>query len=128
MPKNGVAALSFLPPGTTLYWPKYVQVLSEKLKLHMQVHSCQIFTHDCTPCHCSKVAKNFLDHKNTELFEWSGNSPDLNTIENLWTNMKKISEKQTSSGKEFVKVMKEVCIFQEYCQSLIQSMPGEWKP
>ena len=88
MSRNGIAALSFLPPGTTMNGPKYVQMLSEKLKLHLQVHNCQIFMQDGVPCHRSKVAKNFLDNNNIDLLEWPGNSPDLNPIENLWTDMK----------------------------------------
>ena len=59
---------------------------------------------DGAPCHCSKVAKNFLDSNNIDLLEWQGNSLDLNPIKNLWTNMKnKMSEKQPLSGAELVK-------------------------
>ena len=82
---------------------------------------------DGAPCHRSKVAKNFLNDNNIQLFEWPGNSPDLNPIENLWTLMKnKVSEKQPTSGAELVKVIKEAWvkeISKEYCQSLIDSMP-----
>ena len=131
IPKNGVAALSFLPPGTTVNGPKYVQMLSEKLKLHLQVHNCQIFMQDGAPCHRSKVAKNFLDSSNIDLLEWPGNSPDLNLIENLWTNMKnKVSEKQPLSGAELVKAIKKVWvkeISKQYCQNLIENMPRRIK-
>ena len=130
MSRNGVAALSFLPPGTTINGPKYVQMLSEKLKLYLQVHNCQIFMQNgAVPS--SKVAKNFLDSNNIGLLEWPGNSPDLNPIENLWTNMKnKVSEKQPLSGAELVKAIKEVWvkeISKEYCQNLIESMPRKIK-
>ena len=69
MSRNDVAALSFLPPETTMNELKYVQMLSKKLKLHLQVHNCQIFMQDGTPCHSSKVAKNLLDSNNIGLFE-----------------------------------------------------------
>ena len=131
MSKNSVAALSFLPPGTTINGPKYVQMFSEKLKLHLQVHNCQIFMQDGAPCHRSKVAKNFVDRNNIDLLEWPGNSPDLNPIENSWTNIKnKVSEKQPLSGAELVKAIKEAWlkeISKDYCQSLIESMPRRIK-
>ena len=74
---------------------------------------------DGAPCHCYKVAKNFLDSNNIDLLEWPGNSPDLNPIKNLRTNIKnKVSEKQTLSGAELVKAIKEVWlkeISKAYC-------------
>ena len=128
MSKNGVVALSFLLPETIMNGPKYVQMLSKKLKLHMHVYQCQIlFMQDRAHCHRSKVAKNFLDNKIIELLGRLGNNPDLNSIENLWTSMKnKASEKQPSSGTELVNAIKEVWvkeISKEYCQNLIKRMP-----
>ena len=49
MSKNGVNNLSFLTPETTMNGPKYVELLSDKLKLHMEVHSCRMERHATVP-------------------------------------------------------------------------------
>ena len=59
MCRNGVAALSFLPPGTTMNGPKYVQMLLEKLKLHMQVRNCKIFMQDAPLATVPKLQRTF---------------------------------------------------------------------
>ena len=91
--------------------PKYVKMVADKLKIHMQVYKRKIFMQGDAPCHSSKVSNNFLDNNNIELLEWTGNSPDFNSIENLRTNLKnKVLEEQLSSNSKLVKVMKEVWV------------------
>ena len=63
MSSMGTAELYFLPPGTTINGEKYLNLLKSKLELHMTVHNCQIFMHDGTPCHRSKLVKKFLEQK-----------------------------------------------------------------
>ena len=39
---------------------RYVELLKEKLEIHMIIHQCTVFMHDGAPCHCSKAVKHFL--------------------------------------------------------------------
>jgi len=92
----------------------------------MAVHNCTIFMQDGAPCHRSKVAKTFLAENRIKVLDWPGNSPYLNPVENLWTNMKnRVAEQRPPSAKDFVKVIKEVWvkeISQEFCGNLVHSM------
>ena len=82
---QGTAGLFFLDPGTTMNGKKYLELMKEKLELHMAVHNCEIIF---MPCHRTKIVTDFLKTKNIKLLEWPGNSSDLNPIENFWTELK----------------------------------------
>ena len=47
---QGTAGLFFLDPGTAMNGKKYLELMNEKLELHMAVHNCEIFMHDGAPC------------------------------------------------------------------------------
>ena len=88
MSVNGTAALYFLPVGVTMNDSRYVNLLREKLQLHMAVHHCSVFMRDCASCQRSKVVQSFLDQQRVNMLEWPRNSSDLNPIENLRSTMK----------------------------------------
>ena len=127
MSLNGTAGLFFLPTGTTMNGQRYLDLLKNKLELHMAVHNCTVFMQDGAPCHRAKIVTQFLKSKKIRILDWPGNSPDLNPIENLWSILKdKVSKKQPTSAKMLEQAIKEVWVRElsnEYCQSLVESMP-----
>ena len=60
MSVNGTAGLFFVPPGTTMNNQKYVDLLKDKLKLHIAINKCKIFMQDGAPRHRSKIVTQFF--------------------------------------------------------------------
>ena len=126
MSVNGTAGLFFLPPGTTMNDQKYVDLLKDKLELHMAIHKCKIFRQDGAPCHPPKSLLSFEVEENSNPgLTWKQSKFD--PIENLWTVLKdKVSEKQSASAKELVDAIKAVWVHEfsaEYCRNLVVSRP-----
>ena len=46
---NGTSGLYFLPAGLTMNGQMYLQLLKEKIELHMIVHNDDVFMHDGAP-------------------------------------------------------------------------------
>ena len=122
--KNGTAGLFFLPKGTTMNGARYLELLKDKLKLHMTVYRCTTFMQDGAPCNRSKVVSDYL--KKIKTIDWPGNSPDLNPVENLGSLLKdRVVDRQPTSTQDLESVIKHVWIHEitEYCKSLVESMP-----
>ena len=49
MSVNGTAGLFFVPPKTTMNSQIYVDLLKDKLELHMAIHKCKIFMQGGAP-------------------------------------------------------------------------------
>ena len=85
-----------------------MELLKNKLLLHVTLHNTTVFMHDGAPCHQTKI-KKFLGVNLVMMLDWPANSPDLNHIKNLWDEIKDLkSEKQPSSGKALIKRIEEV--------------------
>ena len=84
MSAQGTAEQYFLHPGTTMNGAKYLDLLKDKLEIHMMVHDCNVLIDGGAPCHRAKSVKNFLQEKNVDILDWPRNSTDLNPMENLW--------------------------------------------
>ncbi|GFV71037.1 transposable element Tcb2 transposase [Trichonephila clavipes] len=58
-----------------------------------------ILMQDGAPCHTARSIKAFLEERNIPLLDWLGNSPDINTIENVWELMKREMAKDVIANK-----------------------------
>ena len=87
-----------------------------------------LFQHDGAPCHKAKVITKWLGEQNIDILgPWSGNAPDLNPSENLWSILKRRVDKQKpiNSDKLQALIMQEwAAISQDVAQKLIDSMAG----
>ncbi|GFX78224.1 uncharacterized protein TNCV_5135711 [Trichonephila clavipes] len=91
-----------------------------------------IFMQDGAPCHTARSIKTFLAEQNILLLDWPSNSPDMNTIENIWELMKTEVAKDVITNKtqlleRIIHVWNHHPQMQETVQSCIDSMPHRRK-
>ena len=84
------------------------------------------FQQDLAPAHSAKTTSTrFKDH-GILVFDWPGNSPDHNPIENLWGNVKrKMQTARPNNAEELKSTIRATWALRtpEQCPQLIDSMP-----
>ncbi|KAI6653057.1 hypothetical protein LOD99_3893 [Oopsacas minuta] len=82
---------------TTSYIDILENALIPSVDLH-SLHSDWTFLQDNAPCHRSKCTKQWFGEQKIEVMNWSAQSPDLNSIENLWDHISLKIQEKTPSG------------------------------
>ena len=79
------------------------------------------------PAHRAASTKQWHERHGVKLFGgWPGNSPDLNPIENLWSQMKHMQRKERATSAEGLKrIARKVWkgVSSDYLKKLYESMP-----
>ena len=114
---------------------KYINVANHKVMRDMQIafpDGGGIFQHDLAPCHSAKKVQKVLQENGIKVLERSGNSPDLNPIENLWSIIKnKLRSKDCTAVNKLIEAVILVWYHNDKiaksCQKLVSSMPKRVK-
>ena len=109
---------------------KYIEILKLKLLPFINLHKMTtgnklIFQQDNAPCHKSFKTCKFFSENNIEVMFWPPNSPDLNPIEMLWSELKIfVRAKLCSTVDEIIQAVYEFSqtVTPEKCQVYIQHL------
>ena len=95
-----------------------------------------LFMQDNAPCHKAECILEFLAENHVPVMDWPAQSPDLNPLENLWTDFKtrfhqrftelfNYASKSLEARYRYAEVLQEVWYNQgmEMVEALIKSMP-----
>ena len=128
---SGPGVLITLPRNLTMNSRRYRELLRRNLydclKKCRISRKAAIFQQDGATCHTAHIIGNYLDSINIKYIKpWPGNSPDLNPIEHVWAEMKRLLQgRDTSSIPKLEAEIHNIWqnLDRDYLKTLIDSVP-----
>ena len=126
---NGIGTLT--PVEGNIDSEKYIEVLDQHLWPVIAKefpNGGWIFQEDNCPMHVSRRTNNWKAENNIETLQWPSQSPDTNSIENVWRTIKvKLGKRlgEIQSRQDLIRVVLEIWgdIEQAYIRRLYNSIP-----
>ena len=82
--------LVILPQNMRMNTPLYRNILQRKLESSFRKTGTDLFMQDGARCHTSHAMMNWFRENDVDLLDWPPHSPDMNPIENLWREWKRL--------------------------------------
>ena len=123
-------------PGCLLFYDgrlnamRYVDTISGTLPDYLREkfsNNEYFFQQDNAPCHKARFTTNWFSEQNIPLLDWPPTSPDLNPIENIWSEIDRKLQKIPIGSKTVLQnSILDIWnnIDPTYCKKLIDSMPN----
>ena len=126
---KGLGTLEFI--DTTMNKEIFLQLLIDNLETsrkRIRLYRDFWFQQDNDPKHTAKIIKKWFEDNNIKVLPWPPQSPDLNPIEHLWSEVgRRISNRKPKNKDELKEILRETwsSIHEEgtYIKKLVESMP-----
>lgn len=128
---KGVGRLRIIENKEKINQNVYLDILNHEMTTTKNEHfpdGDAVFQDDNAPCHRARKVKDWLSRSDIDhIHDWPGQSPDINPIENLWTEIGRvISQRSPTSRNEIISAIIHAwfhVITPEKCQKLVESIP-----
>ena len=107
---KGPGLIYFLHKNKKINSQEYINILKKKLQKSMNSTDTNILLHDKATVHTSKLTSNYLNRNNIYIITLPGCSPDLNPIENIFADLKRLFSKKMYHQSKIFKNNKKLLV------------------